>query len=219
MRQILPPVLLMVPLLLAGCATLLGQASRQSSLSDLLLRLDASEKMGGDPTCPNRSVSTTEVVGAVEQGSQGVSSRWTERWTVDRCGSRIPYHVKFARSPEGNLDVTMQLERPEGEPGTVPGKTIADPVLQRDTLGFLAQRDFWAAGAEAARALSACQARKVLDTELVEPLEGARMQDGRPTEGKWAERWTLDRCGTPVRYVVRFSTTQKGTTFGVEREP
>jgi hypothetical protein len=212
-----PPVAtslaLLVPLFLWGCATMPGQDSRQPTLSDLLLRLDASEKAGGDPSCRNRSVGTTAVVGAVEQGSQGVSSRWTERWTVDRCGSLVPYLVKFARSPEGDLDVTMQLETPVGEPGTVPGNTIADPLLQRDALGFLAQRDFSAAGAEAT-----CQARKVIDTEMLQPLEDAAVQDGRPISGRWAERWTLDRCGKPVRYVLRFSTTQKGTTFKVEHE-
>ena len=209
-----PSLLLVVPLLLAGCATGPGPVTRESSLSDLLLKLDASEKMGGDPTCRNRSVSTTAVVGAVEQGSQAVSTRWTERWTVDRCGSLVPYLVKFARTAEGGLDVTMQLETPVGEPGTVPGKSIADPVLQRDALGFLSQRDFSEAGVE-----GTCQARKVIDTEVLQTLAGAAVQDGRPIDGQWAERWTLDRCGKPIRYLVRFSTTQKGTTFTVEREP
>lgn len=170
--------------------------------------------MGGDPSCQSRRVSTTEVVGAVEQGSQGVSGRWTERWTVDRCGSRVPYLVKFARAADGDLDVTMQLETPPGEPATVPGTSIADPILQRDALGFLAQRDFSAAGAE-----GTCDARNVIDTEVLQPLEGAAVQGGRPIDGRWVERWTLDRCGMPVRYVVRFSTTQKGTKFTAEHEP
>jgi hypothetical protein len=181
------------------------------------------------------------VVGAVEQGSQGVSGRWTERWTVDRCGSLVPYLVRFARAADGGLDVTMQLETPPGEPATVPGTTIADPILQRDVLGFLAQRDFSAVGGE-----GRCDARKVIDTEVLQPLEGAAVEGERPIGGQWVERWTLsrdwfgssvrtdkiratellknpelarDRCGIPVRYLVRFSTTQKGTTFSVEKEP
>lgn len=190
--------------------------------------------MGGEPTCKDRKISATEVVGPVEQSSQGVSSRWTERWTVNRCGSLVPYLVKFARSPEGNLDVTMQLETPKGEPGTVAGLTLADTVLQRDALGFLAQRDFWLALNDPTRAAVndparpavatggtdvTCQARKVINTEVLQPLEGGAVQDGRPIEGKWTERWTLDRCGKPIRYVVRFSTTPKGTTFTAEPEP
>ena len=215
----MPSLLLLASLLLSACAPLPGEASRQASLPDLVLKLDASEKMGGDPACRTRRISVTETVGAVQQGSQGVSSRWTERWTVDRCGVLVPYLVKFARSPEGNLDVTMHLETPLGEPGTVPGASIADPVLQRDALGFISQRDFWAAGNEAGGAGSTCQARKVINTEVLQPLAGAAVRDGRPSDGKWAERWTLDRCGTPIRYVVRFNTTQQGTSFTVEREP
>lgn len=234
-------LLLVLLLLLGGCATLPTQAKREAPLSELILTLDSSEKMGGDSSCRSRRVSTTEVVGAVEQGPQGVSGRWTERWTVDRCGSLVPYLVKFARSADGDLDVTMQLETPPGEPATVPGATLADPILQRDVLGFLAQRDFpesWADGR--------CDARKVINTEILRPLEGAAVEGGRPIGGQWVERWTLfrewfrgpartdealaaqrlknpepvvDRCGVPVRYIVRFSTTPKGTTFTVETEP
>src|SRR5678816_2192256 len=74
------------------------------TLSDLVLALDASEKMGGDPRCRSRSVSTTEVIVPVETTAQGVSGRWTERWTVDRCGMPVPYVVKFDRAPDGDLD-------------------------------------------------------------------------------------------------------------------
>jgi len=233
--------LVVLLILLAGCTTLPGKTTREAPLSDLLLTLDSSEKMGGDPSCQSRRVSSTQVVGAVEQGSQGVSGRWTERWTVDRCGSLVPYLVKFARATDGDLDVTMQLETPPGEPATVPGTTIADPILQRDVLGFLAQRDFSAVGAE-----GTCDARKVIDTEVLQPLEGAVVDGKRPIGGQWVERWTVirdsfgpstrtgearaaqlpknpelvrDRCGILVRYLVRFSTTQKGTTFTVEHEP
>lgn len=210
----MPPLLLVLLFHLGGCTTLPGQTQRQATLSDLLVTLDSSEKMGGDPSCRSRRVSTTEVVEAVGQGGQGVPGRWTERWTVDRCGAPVPYLVKFARSADGDLDVTMQIETPAGEAAGLPGTTIADPVLQRDALGFLAQRDFSAAGAE-----GACHSRKVIDTAVLQPLEGAAVDGERPIDGQWVERWTLDRCGMPIRYVVRFSTTQKGTTFTVEHEP
>jgi hypothetical protein len=203
----------------------------------LLLMLDASEEMGGDPTCISRKVSSTEVVGPVVQGSQGVSGRWTERWVVDRCGTPVPYLVKFARAAEGDLDVTMELEPLAFETTTVPGTTIADLILQRDALGFLSQRDFAAAGPE-----GTCDGRKVLTTEIVQPLQGAAVEGERPIGGQWVERWTLrriyspvksavskstasssaepeDKCGKPVRYLVRFTTTPKGTTFTVEPEP
>jgi len=229
--------LLLVPLfLLAGCTTS-GEGQRKVSFSEcgypcLLLMLDSSAEMGGDPTCISRKVSSTEVVGPVVQGSQGVSGRWTERWTVDRCGSPVPYLLKFARAADGDLDVTMELESLTVETTTVPGATIADLVLQRDALGFLSQRDFSAAGPE-----GTCDGRKVVNTEIVQPLEGAAVEGERPIGGQWVERWTLrrlysgvrapapssaeadEKCGKPVRYLVRFSTTPKGTTFTVEQEP
>jgi hypothetical protein len=194
--------------LLGGCATVPAQPGRPSTLSDLLLALDASEKMGGDPRCRSRSVSATEVLVPVELAAQGVSGRWTERWTVDRCGVSVPYVVKFDRARDGDLDVSMQREVSDAESATVPGGTLADPVLQRDTLAFLAQRDLWEAGPEAR-----CRVRKIVATEVLAPLDGGEVEDGRPIAGRWMERWTLDRCGASVDYVIRFSTTRKGTTF------
>jgi hypothetical protein len=204
-RPALAVVLLAV---LGGCATAPAPPARPSTLSDLLLALDASEKMGGDPRCRSRAVSTTEVLVPVELAAQGVSGRWTERWTVDRCGVAVPYVVKFDRARDGDLDVSMQREVSDAEAPTVPGGTIADPVLQRDALAFLAQRDLWEAGPEAR-----CRTRKIVATEVVMPVDGGEVEGARPIAGRWMERWTLDRCGAPVDYVIRFNTTRKGTTF------
>ena len=205
------PLAVVLLALLGGCATAPGQTGRASTLSDLLLALDASEKMGGDPRCRSRSVSTTEVVIPVELAPQGVSGRWAERWTVDRCGALVPYVVKFDRAPDGDLDVSMQREVSEAEATTVPGATIADRILQRDTLAFLAQRDLSEAGPEAR-----CRVRKVVATEVLAPLEGGQVEGDRPIAGQWVERWTLDRCGARVAYVIRFTTSRNGTTFVAE---
>jgi hypothetical protein len=130
----------------------------------------------------------------------------------------------------------MVLEPLAFETTPLPGASIADLMLQRDALGFLSQRDFAAAGPE-----GTCDGRKVLNTEIVQPLEGAAVEGERPIGGQWVERWTLqrlysplkavvpsstvssstepeDKCGKPVRYLVRFTTTPKGTTFTVEQE-
>ena len=207
-RGLLAVVLLV---LLGACATAPGQPGQPSTLSDLLLALDASEKMGGDPRCRNRTVSATEVLVPVELAAQGVSGRWTERWTVDRCGVSVPYVVKFDRAPDGDLDVSMQHEVPDAEAARVPGDTIADLALQRDTLAFLAQRDLYEAGPEAR-----CRTRKIVATQVLMPLDGGEVEGGRPIAGRWVERWTLDRCGASVGYVIRFNTTRKGTTFVAE---
>jgi hypothetical protein len=198
-----------VLLLLAGCATAPAPLARPSTLSDLVLALDASEKMGGDSRCRDRTVATTEVVVPVELAAQGVSGRWTERWTVNRCGVSVPYLVKFDRARDGDLDVSMQRE--DSGAAAVPGATLADPVLQRDTLAFLAQKDLTEAGPEAR-----CRSRKIVATEILAPVDGGEVEDGRPIAGRWVERWTVDRCGASVDYVVRFTTTRKGTTFLAE---
>ena len=208
MRLLLAVVLVT---LLGGCATGPAQTGRPSTLSGLLLALDASEKMGGDPRCRSRSVSTTEVLIPVELAAQGVSGRWTERWTVDRCGVAVPYVVKFDRAPDGDLDVSMQREVSEAEATRVPGDTLADRILQRDTLAFLTQRDLAEAGLEAR-----CRIRKVVATAVLEPLEGSQVEGDRPVAGRWVERWTLARCGASVGYVIRFNTTRTGTTFIAE---
>lgn len=198
-------------LFLAGCATAPGTMQRPSTLSEVLLAMDASERAGGDPSCRKRSVSTTEVVVPVAITAQGVSGRWAERWTVDRCGVLVPYMVKFDRAPDGDLDVSMQREVSDTEAPTVPGATLADRILQRDTLAFLAQRDLVEAGPEAR-----CRTRKVVGTEVVVPLEGGQVEGGRPVAGQWVERWELDRCGSSVGYVIRFKTTRVGTSFIAE---
>lgn len=198
-------------LVLTACTTAAPPKSPSSTLSDLLLALDASEKMGGDPRCRTRRVTATEVLVPVEVTTQGVSGRWTERWTVDRCGIPVPYVVKFDRAADGDLDVSMQREVSEAEVIGVPGDTLADPKLQRDTLAFLAQRDLFEAGAQAR-----CRTRKVVGTEVLEPVVGGQVEGDRPIAGRWMERWTLDRCGSVVRYVIRFTTDRKGTTFIAE---
>lgn len=198
-------------LALAACTSATAPRGPSSTLSDLVLALDASEKMGGDARCRTRSVSTTEVIVPVETTAQGVSGRWTERWTVDRCGMPVPYVVKFDRAPDGDLDVSMQREVADDEAVVIPGDTLADRTLQRDTLAFLAQRDLFEAGPEAR-----CRTRKVVATEVLEPITGAEVEGARPIAGHWMERWTLDRCGRSVPYVIQFTTTRKGTTFIAE---
>lgn len=208
------PLIAALILALPACTTTARPTRPSSTLSDLVLALDASERMGGDPHCRTRSVSTTEVIVPVETTAQGVSGRWTERWTVDRCGMPVPYVVKFDRAPDGDLDVSMQREVADTDAVVVPGNSLADRTLQRDTLAFLAQRDLFEAGPEAR-----CRTRKVVATEVLTPVEDGRVENGRPVAGRWTERWTVERCGAPVGYVIRFTTHGGGTTFVAEPQP
>jgi len=201
-------------LLLSGCATPTTDTvvpARERTVTDQVLAFDSSREAGGDPSCRNRTIASTEVTRSLEPGSQGAAGYWHERWIVDRCGRRIPYFVSFMRAPDGHLGVNILRE--DGiDQAVIPGSTLADRVLQRDTFLLLAQKDLSELEG------GPCRGRKVTDTEVLLPVDGARVEDGRPVAGHWEERWTIDRCGEPIRYIVRFVTTRTGTTFTTQRE-
>jgi len=204
----------LVPLLLAGCA---GHPSedvplaRERTVADQVLAFDSSRESGGDPLCGSRKIASREASLPYEQGSQGPAGQWTERWMVDRCGRQVPYLVTYTRAADGHLGVAIMRLEGYG-PGVIPGGTIADPTLQLDAFLLLAQKDLSELEG------GPCRGRKVSNTEVVSPLEGRQVEEGRPVAGQWAERWTLDRCGAPITYIIRFTTTRTGTTFSAERE-
>jgi len=97
----------------------------------------------------------------------------------------------------------------------VPGETIASRLLQIDTLQVLMVADGFHASAEGDKD---CDRRKVVNTEVVQRVRGVRVEGGRPVSGYWSERWTLDRCGKLVPYIVDFTTDRTGTKFEVDLE-
>jgi hypothetical protein len=207
-------LVLCFPVLFASCATGPGDrapVAREKTVSEQILAFDSSKEVGGDTSCRTRKVASTEITLPLATGSQGASGYWIERWTVDRCGQLAPYLVSFMRAPDGHLGVAI-LRVDGNERAVIPGSTIADRTLQRDTFLLLAQKDL--SELEGGQ----CRTRKVTNTEVTSPLDGAQVDGGRPIAGQWMERWTLDRCGAPIRYIVRFVTTRTGTTFITERE-
>lgn len=80
-------------------------------------------------------------------------------------------------------------------PSTVPGKTVASPVLQRDILQFILALD----------SDKDCNQRKLVNTEIVIPPTSANSFTA-------VERWTLDRCGKPTPYQVIMSPSPRGGT-------
>jgi hypothetical protein len=134
-----------------------------------------------------------------ETGSQGSSGSWSERWMVDRCGRRVPYLVNFTRASDGHVGVTILRE--EGSAAaTVPGGTRADPVLQRDTFLLLVQKDFSALEG------GPCRSRRVKDTEVVSPVEGAQVEDGPPDSGRSGGPWSA----VARSFDTSFATTPRG---------
>jgi hypothetical protein len=206
------PCLLLLIVLSTGCAT--GHdasTTRERTISDQVLAFDASKQAGGDASCRSRKVISTAVTRPFQPGSQPPGGQWTERWTVDRCGTSVPYDVHYLRAADGHLGVTIVRHSATGKT-VIDGTTVTDPVLQRDTVVLLTQKDL--SETEGAT----CRTRRVTNTELLNPVAGAHVEDGRPVAGQWVERWTLDRCGQSVRYIIHFTTTKTGTTFTADRD-
>ena len=89
-------------------------------------------------------------------------------------------------------------------PSTLPGKTVASPVLQRDILQMILALD---SGGD-----KDCNQRKIVNTEIVSPPTSANSFTS-------VERWTLDRCGKPIPYQVIMSPSPRGgTDFNVGQE-
>lgn len=217
MRPNLAALGLLVPFWLSACTTASkaptdsAMSARERTITDQVLAFDSTKDVGGDPGCASRKIASTEVTIPFAPGSQGSSGQWTERWTVDRCGRQVPYLVNYMRAPDGHLGVNiLRLEGLDG--AVIPGDTLADRALQRDTFLLIAQKDLSALEG------GPCRTRKVTNTEVVLPLDGAQVEEGRPVAGHWTERWTLDRCGAPVRYIINFVTTRGGTTFTTQIE-
>ena len=84
----------------------------------------------------------------------------------------------------------------------VPGKTVASPALQRDVTRLIMTLD---------RASDAgCQERKIMNTEVLSVNRGG---------GSATERWTVDRCGKPINYLVLLTQSPRGgTDFRVQLE-
>jgi hypothetical protein len=89
--------------------------------------------------------------------------------------------------------------------GKFPGHSLSSPMLQRDTLSQLIVTDKIAAGAAQVK----CQDRTVVNTEVIEQPQDVRREGKRLLQGRWTERWTLDRCGSLVLYRVAYSADGK----------
>ena len=109
--------------------------------------------------------------------------------TLSACGSGGINRTTSALV--GNLGINAPSSLP------APGRTLANAVLQEDVLNLLLVKD--------GSMNAGCKTYKLIDTEVTELPPGPGQ--------KWKERWTLDRCGVPVRYDVVFGPQPKGGTI------
>jgi hypothetical protein len=82
-------------------------------------------------------------------------------------------------------------------------QSIGDSILKADVLMNLFMADKLATGED-----RPCAKRLVRRIEVVE--SPADFDETGGWQGTWVERWTLDRCGVEVPYVVSFTKTIDG---------
>lgn len=88
-----------------------------------------------------------------------------------------------------------------------PGKTLANPQLQRDVWNYLVQIEL--------AFDEKCQDHSTVSTDVME-------YPSIPGVGIWVERWLVNRCGEQVFYWMEFRPDGKGGTYFKlidEREP
>lgn len=110
---------------LFGCATSKERARARhaaapwrppgETLADSALAVDAiqaiyrADDLKG-ARCEMRRFVDTDIVGTVSGSPPAAGARWTERWTMDRCGTRVPFLVDFVPNPAGGTGVTARFE-------------------------------------------------------------------------------------------------------------
>jgi hypothetical protein len=90
--------------------------------------------------------------------------------------------------------------RHEAAPWRPPGETLADSSLSVNAIQAIYRLDDLRA--------ERCERRRFVDTDLVETRSGAPPAPG----SHWVERWTMDRCGKRVAFLVEFSPDPAGGT-------
>lgn len=131
-----------------------------------------------------------------DAGGKATSGAWKQIVDEEGCGARHALNVIVVAQPSGELAVLPLL----------PGSTHADPVLQKDAVGFVVQAAATVPGGRAPD----CQRRYIADTEFVEQetetLPGAKGPS-------WRERWTFVSCAQRLQIPVHFIPDATGTTI------
>ena len=110
------------------------------------------------------------------------------------------------KRPSPRLFRRLRRLRASELPG-LPGETITNQkgyTLQGSVVGNIMECE--------KRLAPQCDKRRVADTKIVgEPF---RLNAGQIM--KWDERWTIERCGNKVFYVIHFNFRRAQGTFKIE---
>ena len=135
---------------------------------------------------------TFNAAGAPTSGVWKLTTRWTG------CGKSKTFNLFYNIVSGGQSSRTALL----------PGATIADPLLQRDAIGY-AKLAVEANGPKPA----GCNSIRVVDTTF--GASGAAAPTVRPgvDPRSWTESWTVDACGAMGIVKVSFLPDATGTTI------
>lgn len=157
------------------------------------------------PTSNMRAVQLVDAGGVVPwiivmyQGSEGLR----------RVGFQPLNHPSDVSRIVFSLESAFRSARDGSE--TIPGRTLADPGLRRDTVRTIVENERVVA--------PNCTSPKVVDTVIVEEPSNMEVRNGRAVRGGWSESWMIDRCGTQVAYGVSYAADPNGGTFIAIRKP
>ncbi len=85
-------------------------------------------------------------------------------------------------------------------PASTNAQSLAGPALQKETLNMILFTD------DALSNGARCAVRRIIKKEVV-------LAPGQGAPGSWTERWTLERCGTTLRYRVDYTSGKKGKAY------
>ncbi len=167
-----------------------------------LLRAARAVDLPGAAPCPDSNYVTTGDIGILvplklDSAGKVVQGVWKESIRAEGCGPQRLLNDMTQVEPDGSL-VTSPL---------LPGTTIADPQLQRDSVQYAA------AGIGAMP--PGCNQGAVVDTRYVGldgEAPGTRLGDNQPPHA-WDEVWTLEACGKRADVMMKFSPDATGTSI------
>ena len=150
--------------------------------------------------CPGANYTTTGTVGVLtplltDAGGRLVAGEWKEQIRESGCGTERLLNALTRAGPDGALETQPLL----------PGSTIADPRLQRDSVRF-------AAGAMGGMP-PGCDGGAVTDTRFVgvdgQPAGVLPLPASPPRP--WTEVWTLQACAKRAQVEMHFKPDATGT--------
>ena len=173
-----------------------------------LLRAAHAVAPPGAAPCPDANYVTTGDIGILvppRGGGAGkvVQGVWKETIHAQGCGPERVLNAMTQVTPDGTLTTTPLL----------PGNTIADPQLQRDSVQY--------AAAGMGGMPPGCNQGAVVDTRYVGldgQAPGTRLAANQEPQA-WDEVWTLEACGRRVAVAMKFSPDATGTAIHASPTP